>query len=73
MNKTQKMIKAIMYPIIIIVITLGVAGNLGEWYSGYSIVSAFDFDITWPFWVITLAIIYIIEKTIFSDKKKNKD
>ena len=67
MNKTQKMIKAIICPIIIIVITIGVAGGLGEWFFGgsWGRVDAFDFDKTWPFWVIALAIIYKIEKNIF--------
>ena len=66
MNKAQKMIKAIIYPIIIIVVTIGVAGDLCKWFFGGSLkVHAFDFEETWPFWVIALVIIYMIEKNIF--------
>jgi len=66
MNKAQKVIKAIIYPIIIIVITIGVADDLGKWFFGDPWkVHAFDFEETWPFWVIALAIIYKIEKNIF--------
>lgn len=75
MNKPQKTIKAIIFPLIIIIITIGVAGDLYEFFFGdqWGGVSAFDFDKTWLVWIIALAIIYKIEKNIFSDKKKNKD
>lgn len=72
MNKTQKIIKAIIYPVIIIVITIGIAGSLSEWFlygRTYPHIHAFDLDKTWFVWVITLVIIYKIEQKIFSDKK----
>jgi hypothetical protein len=73
MNKTQKMVKAIIYPLIVIVITIGVSGDLGKWLfvssSSWRSVNSFDFNITWPFWVIALIIIYKIEEKIFSTNK----
>lgn len=75
MNKPQKTIKAIIFPLIIIIITMGVAGDLYELFFGrpFGGVSAFDFDKTWLVWIIALTIIYKIEKNIFSDEKKNKE
>ena len=70
MNKTQKKIKAIIYPLIIIVITIGIAGSLAElfleWFLGdYSNIHAFELEKTWFIWVIVLIIIYQVEKNIF--------
>lgn len=65
MSKTQKIIKAIIYPFIIVVITIGVAGSLAEWLLGGRYIHAFDFDKTWFIWVIALIIIYQVEKDIF--------
>lgn len=66
MNKAQKIIKAIIYPFVIVVITMGVAGSLAEWLLGGSGgIHAFDFDKTWFIWVIALLIIYKGEKNIF--------
>jgi len=75
MNKPQKTIKAIIFPLIIIIITIGVAGDLYELFFGHPFggVSAFDFDKTWLVWIIALSIIYKIEKIYFLMKRKIKN
>jgi hypothetical protein len=61
MNKAQKVIKAIIYPLIIVIVTIGIAGDIARWWGGWRSVSAFDFERTWFVWVLALVIIYKIE------------
>lgn len=73
MNEPEKIIKAVIFPLIIIVITLGIGKSVSAFYYNYSYASLFDFGHTWYVWVISLYVIYKIESKIFCKTKNDSE
>jgi len=75
MNEPEKIIKAVIFPLIIIVIiTLGIGKIVsGFYYAYYRYASPFDFGHTWDIWVISLYIIYKIELKLFCKTKNDSE
>ncbi len=73
MNEPEKIIKAVMFPLIIIVVTLGIGKIVSAFYYNYSHASPFDFGHTWYIWVISLYVIYKIELKLFCKTKNDSD
>ena len=74
MNEPEKIIKAVIFPLIIIVITLGIGKIVsGFYYDYYDEASPFDFGHTWYIWVISLYVIYKIELKLFCKTKNDSD
>lgn len=73
MNEPEKIIKAVIFPLIIIVITLGIGKIVSGFYYAYRYASPFDFGHTWYIWVISLYVIYKIELKLFCKTKNDSD
>ena len=74
MNEPEKIIKAVIFPLIIIVITLGIGKIVsGFYYAYYRYASPFDFGHTWYIWVISLYVIYKIELKLFCKTKNDSE
>lgn len=80
MNKIQKIILTIFIPILILVISYGIADRVLDhyeksYYSGSSFfrnIDAFDFEDTWWIWGIGIFFIMGILFMIYRDKNKKK-
>ena len=68
MNKTQRLILAVIVPLVILIITAKVADEVA-WFDGRK--SGYDFDENWWVWVITFAVIGVFEFFLFRDRKKD--
>ena len=64
LNSAQKTIVAVVFPLVLFVITYIIAGEVDGFYK-----KSFDMEDTWIVWVLFLVIVGYFEFQLYSDKK----
>ncbi len=67
LNPTQRLLVSLFVPIILLVIALPIAGEIG----GGRLKYASNLDDNWWFWLLTIGLIGYFEFSIFSEKNNN--
>ena len=68
MNKTQRLILAVIVPLVVLSIAGKIIDDIGF---GDFKTAAFDMEYVWWVWFITFAVIGVFEYFLFRDRKKD--
>jgi len=71
LNKQQRLIAAIGFPAILFLLTVKIAGAIGENFIGEA--QPFNFDDTWWVWLIFVLVVAFLEYKLFENKEAEKE